>query len=433
MFSDPEWYNLIKCGSNFYWNFDELKDYTLNNVLFFREVCKVKNEISPTLWRLREQNKREQMLHTLFSEIYELVTMRNPEFTYFLKKSPIYSSTYDACLYSTLCLFLYYSKRRKRISLTQFTYENSLNLFNDEHSVYYCPSNQYSDILNTKTDSIRKVRHRILSNRSVYDHFPQWSILTEDLVYEWNLYNILSETPPPPATETWRLNHGLTTKEFDTIRDTLKRIHNLYNDINNMLKAERSANYIEQSQNAYKKFNAKLKKIKYENYVKLQKVFLSYICENPKYLGILLYRYERQNKPYIITSEIKYLLNCKDDTERRDIIYKSIVLENICFPKLYNDLFKSPPNIDMARTVKEFPHLNFLLDFSVCLILEDFIESEFFEEDWETFFLDTLNTMSKNVFYTPNEIDFSITPKSQEKFMEILSAPIRALFSEELI
>ena len=115
-------------------------------------------------------------------------------------------------------------------------------------------------------------------------------------------FHILSQNPPPPAADTWRLEHNITIEDFDIIRDTLKRIGNLYNDIQKILNIEKKDDYNEQLQNAYKKFESKLKKIKYENYLKLQEIFLSYICEKPEYLGTLLYRYEKRNRPYIIIS-----------------------------------------------------------------------------------------------------------------------------------
>lgn len=265
---DPEWYNLIKCGTNFYCNFDAFEKYALENSLFFRELCHAKNNITPDLWKLRKQNKHVELINTLFSEIYSFTTMRHFEFTYFLKGSRIYNSTYEACLYSALCLFLYYSKRRKRKSLSQFTYDNSLNSYNKEGSLYYCPPNKYSDNFYIETAAFRKERHRKLSSRPVYDKFPQWSIMSSDLEYEWHLYHILSQNPPPPAADTWRLEHNITIEDFDIIRDTLKRIGNLYNDIQKILNIEKKDDYNEQLQNAYKKFESKLKKIKYENYRK---------------------------------------------------------------------------------------------------------------------------------------------------------------------
>jgi len=425
---DPEWYNLLKCGSNFFWNFEVLEEDALKNLLFFRKLCDVKKNITPDLWKLRKQHKHTELINTLFSEIYTLATMHNYEFTYFLKGSPIYNSVYEACLYSALCQFLYYSKRRKRKSLSQFTYDNSLTCFNKKENLYYCPPDNYSDILDTETAALRKERHRRLSLRPVYDKFPQWSIMTNDLEYEWHLYHILSKTPPPPAADTWRLEHNITIEDFDIIRDTLKRMGNLYNDIYKVLKVDKNNDNNKQLENAYKKFESKLKKIKYENYLNLQKVFLSYIFEKPEYLGMLLYRYEKENNLYTITNDIKRLINCKNDSERENILYKSIILKNIDFPKLYNDLFDLPPYIDSNLCINEFPNLRFLLNFSLCLILEDLICSGFWgEEEWETLFFDVLNGMCEKVFYSPKEIDFSNSPKAQENFMALLSAPAQAL------
>ena len=250
-----------------------------------------------------------------------------------------------------------------------------------------------------------------------------------DLEYEWHLYHLFSQKFPSPAVDTWRLEHNITSEDFDIMRDTLKRVGNLYNDINKIPNIDKKDGYNEQLQNAYKKFESKLKKIKYENYLKLQKIILSYICEKPEYLGTLLYRYEKRNRLYITISEVNRMDNCESHTEREDTLYKSIILNNINFPKLYNDLFNLPLYMDLNLCIKEFPNLRFLLDFSFCLLLEDLICSGFWGEDeWEAIFFDVLNGMCEKVFYNQKEIDFSSTPESQENFTALLSAPVQELF-----
>jgi hypothetical protein len=52
------------------------------------------------------------------------------------------------------------------------------------------------------------------------------------------------------------------------------------------------------------------------------------------------------------------------------------------------------------------------------------VEKNYFGSDWSSFFPQTLDLMAEKVFYAPFEIDCSVTPQSQEKFMKFLMAPI---------
>lgn len=60
----------------------------------------------------------------------------------------------------------------------------------------------------------------------------------------------------------------------------------------------------------------------------------------------------------------------------------------------------------------------------VNLVLDEFIDQDFFSKEWENLFKQTLNEMAKDVFYLPDQIDYSIEPKSQEAFEELLKYPV---------
>ena len=117
--------------------------------------------------------------------------------------------------------------------------------------------------------------------------------------------------------------------------------------------------------------------------------------------------------------------------EKNNIITKSVILKDICFPKLYKDFFDIPLYNDLVSCLKYFPDFMNLTISSSCLIIDELIEDGFFGEDWEDFFHDTLNEMVESVFYNPEEFDFSIKPESQEKFIELLSAPVQELLYQE--
>lgn len=424
-----EWYNLIQRGQNFLWDFETFKTDAIEKKTFYKKLCSFKNSISPDLWKLRDS--RSQMLNTLFSEIYGFISRFNFQYTYFLNGSTLYSSMYEACFFTSLCWFINKTKRIKGMSLNKFTYNNSLYLFYDKNSTEYCPSTSYSDFLNGKASTLRKTKHRLLSSRPVYDKPPQWSAISKDSEYEWNLYHILIDDAPTDAKQKWISEHNLTSDEFNIIQDTFKRIGNLYNDIENKLKTEKDDAYKDRLQNAYKKFTSKLKKLKYENYLNLQKMILSYINEEPRYWGINIYRFEKEFKLCIITNEMNSLLNCKTDEEKNNILTRSAILKDICFPKLYRDFFSIPLYNDLVSYLKFFPDFMNLTISSSCLVIDELIEDGFLGEDWENFLLNTLNKMAESVFYNPKEIDFSVKPESQEKFMELLSAPVQELLYQE--
>ncbi len=424
-----DWYHLIERGKNFYWDFESFETSAIERKAFYIELCQFKNSVTPNLWRLR--NSRSQMLTSLFSEIYGFVSRYYEQFTYFLMGSPLSGNMSEACLFTTLCWFLNKTKRLKGKSLNKFIYDNSLYSFNDKNSIEYCFPDQYSDFLNSKASTLRKRRHRHLSSRPVYDERSQWSAMPKDSEYEWNLYHILVDDAPPDIKYKWISEHNLSPEEFDIIQDTFKRIGNLYKDIEKALETEKGDDYKDKLLNAYKKFTSKLKKLKYENYLELQKMILSYISEEPKYLGINTYRFEKEFKLCIITNEINSLLYCETDGEKDKILTRSVILKDICFPKLYKDLFDISFDDELVFCVEHFPDFMNITVSSCCLVIDELIEHGFMGDDWEIVFLNLLNEMTEHVFYNPKEIDFSITPKSQEKFMELLSAPVRDILDSE--
>ena len=66
-----------------------------------------------------------------------------------------------------------------------------------------------------------------------------------------------------------------------------------------------------------------------------------------------------------------------------------------------------------------------------CLVIDEFVEKGCFGDDWESLFIQMTNEMAESVFYAPSEIDFTVTDGSQEKFQELLDAPVRLRVSQE--
>lgn len=419
MNSNSEWNNFIYRSENFYWNLNVSEINSTENKPFYETLYKLRTDI---INFLKENSlSREQILEYVFSEIYTFITMRFFEFAYFLKGAPLYDSVYDSCLFTSLCMYLHNTKKIDGISLSKFTYENLPYQFNVKDT------DNYSDLLISASATLRQKRYRLLSSRPVYIKRPQWSSMSEDSIYEWNLYHILEGKLSCDVINEWCMNHNLTAEELYIIQDTHKRIGNLYNDLSKALDAEKNNIYKSNLKKAFGQYVSKLKKINYENYLKLQKMILSYHCEERKFYGIRIYRLEKEYKPYNIIYEVNQLLKCETDGDKDTVLTKSIILKDIFFPKLYRKLFDLHAYPDIEFCAKNFQSLNHLIVISSCLIFDELIEKGYFGDDWKDFFDNTLYELTEKVFYNPAEIDYTVNPKSQNAFIKILSAPVQDL------
>ncbi len=428
MNSNSEWNNFIHRSENFHWDINICELNSTENKLFYETLYKLRSD---TINFLKENSlSREQILEYVFSKIYTFITMRFFEFAYFLKEAPLYDNVYDSCLFTSLCMYLHNTKRIDGISLSEFTYENSPYQFNVEGTDNYCTPDDYPNLLTSDSTSLRQKRYRLLSSRPVYTRRPQWSAMSEDSIYEWNLYYILESNSSLDKVNEWRINHNLTADEFDIIKETHKRIGNLNNALTKALGSEKNNNYRINLKKAYKRYISKLRKLKYENYLKLQKVLLSYHCEEKKFYGIRIYRLEKEYKPYNIIYEVNQLLKCETDGDKDAVLTKSIILKDIFFPKLYRKLFDLHAYPDIESCAKNFQSLNHSIVISSCLIFDELIEKGYLGDDWKDFLDNILYELTEKVFYNPAEIDYTTLPESQDAFIKILSAPVQDLLQK---
>ncbi|WP_196611092.1 hypothetical protein [Pectinatus brassicae] len=239
-----------------------------------------------------------------------------------------------------------------------------------------------------------------------------------DLKFEWSFMYVLEKL----------------ANSNEDLFDTYKRIGNLYNDVGKVLSWNTSVNldkaHHRELVDAYNKFLSKLKKIEYKNLVDLQKEILLHICKDKLYYGINMYRFERQLRLFTIRNEIGYLLKAKDDEEERYFIKKSIILNDLHFPKLYND-FSAFNEIDTVLSyMQQFSSLKSCVIGPSCLILDKLIELNIFGQNWEQLFLDNINNLTEKVFYNPDKIDYNVIISSQEKFEKILKAPVEFMIHQ---
>lgn len=410
----PRWHELIERAANFYESSNQFSIQTFENEQFFTELHTLYELLITGLIQMNDAGN-EIILKKVFTNIYNFVVRTNDKFIVFGENSRFHSNVFEACFFTALCLFIQDSKRVKGLSLRKFVYNNSLSGFNVKNSTNYFDYNEknpdkyrenaveYQRLIEEDV-VIRQMKHRLLQFRNANTKRPEWSTMPGSSEHEWSFHYVLKSL----------------SKES---QETYKRVGNLNNDIIKvfMLSSPKNDNYNERVDEAFKKFSSKLKKLKYEKYLKLQKEILAHICEDKTYYGMNIYRFEKQLRLYNISDEVKRLLECKDEDEENQVIKKSIILSDIHFPKIYQD-FCSPddPSYTAAYATIFFAFRDAIVG-SCRLIYDALIDNGYFT-DWETFFLSTINEMTEKVFYNPAEIDYTVTPKSQEKFEKIISA-----------
>lgn len=348
-----------------------------------------------------------ERLEQVLRNIYDV--MKESELTsrLFCEGSPLAGHAYEAYVFTVCSSFLHTSKRVKAMPISSFVKENHpLNFVNPDS-----PNHRDPSLLQSEVDRLRKFRQRRLSQGQVYiKQSTQWNAMTKDSEYEWTRYYNLEKTD-------------------DVISGVDKRIGNLYKGIKEALNAEQDDGYQDRVQEAYKKFLSKLKKIKYRDYLELYKMDLFHICKNRRYFGINLYRLERRLQPYKIINEVKRLTECNSPEVEAELLLKTVLLDEICFPKIYEDLLPNPVDI-IDQYANEF--LYTLTDEVAIsdLILDELVEKGFWKEEWETLFLNKINEMAEEVFYNPEKMKEELNTSNfiadhvQEKFTRLLHAGV---------
>ena len=228
-----------------------------------------------------------EIIDMVFLKIYDFVVANNDTFRLFGNETLLHDDVFDACFFSSICMFIHSTKRLSGVSLRKFLYKYSTANYSLKGSTNYFEYDDYtknaSDLLTSEETKLRQTRYRLLSKRAVYNKRTEWSAIAADSEHEWSFYYVLSE-----------LNND--------IQETYKRIGNLYNDIN---KERELSNYVvdeKRLDGAFDKFTRKVKKIKYEQVLDLHKIIISHIKSNMLYSGLNLYRFERMLRLYQITS-----------------------------------------------------------------------------------------------------------------------------------
>lgn len=352
----------------------------------------------------------QKQLLMIFTHTFNFIIAHNHNYRIFSKGMPIYCDIFNACIYTSLCLFLYNSKRIGGSSLRKFIYTHSPLNYDQQYTRNYFDYKStnkysiYSDKILSEEDRLRQYRKRLLENRPVYDKNTEWAAIRKSSEYEWSLYYVIDDA------------------DID-IQETFKRLRTLYNPLTNL-------NDKNTPQSVFDKFMSKLNKIKYENILKLDKFILDYIQENKEFYPINLYRLEKELRVYNIMSEIDQLLTCQNEIEEITVLKKFRIVGNIFFPKLHEYWVNFENINDIHFHTNTFSTFLNELVISILLILDRFIDDKILDEEWKELFLNTLYSMTEDVFYNPQKIDYTVKKGSQEKFIKLLSSPVYSLLFE---
>jgi len=397
-----EWYKLIERNKNFHGNHIIPEKEAEQNASFYIALNVLRKTILSALDTHTDLD-RKLLLNTIFSYIYDFICISSNHFSIFGNPSPLYENAFEACYFTTLCMFLHHTTRIKGKTFEAFIKDNN---------PLYNVAEPNESLLLSETITFRQSRYRLLSSRPIYIRRKEWDGMSADSEHEWSIKYDLNEADI-------------------TILDTFKRIGNLYKGINAEInKPELNMDNLRKS---YKSFQSKIKKLYFQNYLELQSFLLAHVRKNEAYYGINLYRYEKENRLYIISSEIRKLLECKTEAAEKELLTKFSILNGIYFPKVYEKLgsISNPHHLCMETT----NFINFLncIVTSSKLIIDELVEANYLGDDWNLLFLHTINQMAESVFYNPSELDFSFpdSPNVQEKFEKILTEHVRDLLLQK--
>lgn len=350
---------------------------------------------------------KKAILNLIFSRVYDFTILNNSRYSIFERTSPIYSDTFDACFFLALCMFLFYTTRADNMSLRDFIYKHSPQKFNIPGSANYFDINKYhrestkSQLLESEDTRLRQARRRILSKKPVYEPSREWSGMKKVSEHEWTLYFEIENAS-------------------ENIRKTFNAFKNLHNEVHTAVHSTQDRGYTDRLKKALEKFLNKAQKIKYADFLEMNQFFLDHINKEKLYYGINLYRLENALHLYQTTNEVNQLLECKDDCERDKIILQSLRSNSIIFPKL-NKLLRDSNKINVYNQMLDA--FNVDLIYTSGLIFDKFIDNNYFDEDWFSFFLETINELAEKVLYNPDEVNYSIKNESQTMFYYVISYP----------
>jgi len=422
------WRDLLDREQNFHdkgeWNIPE-------DALFLAEFEGLYKSLEievPTL-------SKDSGLQLIYSRTYNFLVSLDFVFAIFARNTSLYQTVFDVCMFMGLSMFLHNTKRIRGVPFSQFVYAHSCIGFSDKNSTSYIGHNgawkqgERTAALDSHETTMRQFRHRLFKSRPVDNRRPEWSAIPKSSEHEWQLYFDYVDADG---------------KADPRLRDTLKRIKNLYNGVNTAIHSSKDAGYEKRLEDACDAFQKKLRKIKYENYLDLCKALLEHIEKDrgdagknlldfdSTYYGINLYRFEKELSLFELTNNVRRLLECNDEQEKEEILDESLALRDICFPQV-RDKFCHRPLEDTHFFIRQFTLFSSSFIWLSRLLIDKLIEGGDFGENWETLFLEEINSLATRVLYDPTSIDYSVKPGAQDAFEMLLTAQVKAVVKSHIM
>lgn len=372
-------------------------------------------------------------LRLIYSRTYDFLVTLDPAFSIFGRNTSLYTVMLDVCMFTGLCMFLDSTKRIKSTTLSQYVYDYSRFGFSDKNSTDYIEHEgtwkrgERTEALDSHERAMRQYRHRLFKFRSVYTRRSEWSAVPKSSEHEWQLYFDYAEADG---------------KADPQLRETLKRIKNLYNGVYEAIGSPKDDGYKKRLEIAWEKFKTKLHKIQYENYLVLCKALLEHIekelvdvgenWRNSTYYGINLYRFEKEFCLFELTNSVRRLLKCDNEQKEMEVFAESLVLRGICFPQIRDAFCQYKPIDDVSSFVQQFSLFSNGFIRLSRLLVDKFIEDELFGNNWEALFLGEINMRATQVLYAPESIDYAVEPGSQHAFEKLLMFQTRAVVESHI-
>lgn len=409
---NESWKELIDHAKNFHSNIDMLALYDEELYQKLQRLCKT-IEIDME----RYPSDKQSILRMIFSYLYNFLIWANPDYNIFSKDTDIYADIFDACFFTTLCMFLHDTTRITGTTTKKYVYEHSLSKYNDKSSPNYfnisrkekdAPPN---DFFKSEMDTFRQFQSRHFKKQPAHIKRNQGSAVPIDSQHEWSLYFKME-------------------KADDTIRGTFKSMRNLYNGINKALSSPVDNEYTNRLDEAFNEFKSDIGKISYEDYLHLNKYILDHLSQDKKYYGINLYRFEKEMSLYRTTKEIHCILNSNTQEDKILLFVKATLLKDLPYSKIY-ELFFNFKDIDQLQDYTILFNY-FIKELTILskIVFDTFIENGSLGNNWENIFLETTNNLAEQVFYDPSKIDYD-SPMGAQKIFELIRIfPVMCLLED---
>jgi len=433
------WQDLIEREKNFV---GELEWDTTD-----KELLEEMEELYLTLKEDSYRLDKASVLRLIYSDTYDFVVTFDPTFQIFERGNYLYEAVFEACMFTGLCMFMQSTKKIKGTALSQYIYKYSPLGFSDENSPNYFKhegawkEGEKNELIDYTESNLRQYNHRSHKSRLVNIPRPEWNGMPEPSEYEYLLFFDIVDP---------------SGKADSKKRGTFKRLKNLHNDVINAISSQEDDKYGVRLERAWEKFQSKLHKLKYEDYLDLCQFFIEHIKnENggtegkQTHYGINLYRLEKELGIYEITNNVNSFLKCKneqgeiDKEKEMDILIKSIFLKGIPFPQVRDDIFYYNPLKDVGFISQMFwdfmTHLIRISRLIVDKFVDDWIlddeslDDGNLDDNWVTLFWKEINGMAEQVLYNPEDVDFSVEPGSQDVFEGLLAYSMYFFINHHLI